>query len=296
MTGSEVNEMTNTNPSVKRTTKFHRAPIGNIVGEAVLALFCALIMVPLLWMLSTSLRPPLTALQLPPKLIPTEFNLDCYRLVFQKVPFLQFGLNSLKIATFVTFGQLIICSLAAFAFARLEFPGKTLIFTLFLSAMMIPSQVTNIPQFIMMSRLRLVNTHWALMIPPLFSAMGVFLIRQNMLTIPKSFDEAAHLDGANLLQVYARIILPMAKPSLVVVAVLTFIGQWNDFYRALIFLNTQSLMTLPLGLTALRGVLGSGNQAAVIAGVMLALIAPMLFYIFGQRYLVEGAMVGGLKG
>lgn len=258
--------------------------------------FAAFIIIPFLWMFSTTLRMPKNSFTLPPKIFPTEFMLDSYILVFQKVPFASFFLNSIKVAAFVTGLQLVTCSMSAYAFARLNFPGKNIIFMCFLGAMMIPAQVTNIPQFIFMSKLHLINSHAALIIPTIFSPLAIFLIRTYMLSIPKSMDEAAYIDGAGKVWTYLRIILPMSRPSLMVVGVLTFIGSWNDFYRPLIFINDTVKMTLPLGLTALRGVLGTGNQSSLLAGVMLSMIAPLLFYIFAQRYLVEGANMSGLKG
>lgn len=261
-----------------------------------LLMFAIFIAVPFMWMFSTSLRMPKTSFRLPPKIFPTEFNLDSYRTIFEKVDFLAFFVNSIKVAVLTTGLQLIVCSMAAYAFSRIEFPGKNIIFMCFLGAMMIPAQVTNIPQFIFMSKLRLINTHTALILPSMFSPLAIFLIRTYMSSIPKSMDEAAYIDGAGRFWTYIRVILPMSKPSLMVVGVLTFISSWNDFYRPLIFINDTIKMTLPLGLTALRGMLGTGNQSSVLAGVVLSMIAPLLFYIFGQRYLVEGANVGGLKG
>lgn len=162
-------------------------------------------------------------------------------------------------------------------------------------AMMIPGQVLGIPNFIIMSKLGLVDTHAALILPRLFNAFAIFLIRQFMLTIPISYDEAARIDGANSFYIYSRIVVPMVKPALLTVALQTFIATWNDFYGPLIFLNTESKMTLPIGLTALNGMLGSGNQSSLIAGVLLSLIAPVIFYLIGQNVLMEGINIGGVK-
>ncbi len=258
--------------------------------------FAIFIIVPLMWMFSTTLRMPTTSFALPPKIFPTEFRLDSYKIVFEKVPFAGFFINSIKVAIIVTGLQLLISSMAAYAFSRLEFPGKHIIFLCFLATLMIPAQVTNIPQFIFMSKLRLINTHAALILPSIFSPLAIFLIRTYMLSIPKSMDEAAYMDGANRVWTYWHIVLPMSRSSLIVVGLLTFIGSWNDFYRPLIFINDTAKMTLPLGMTALRGMLGTGNQSALLAGVMLLIIAPLLFYLFGQRYLLEGVNIGGLKG
>ncbi len=260
-----------------------------------LAVFCAFMLIPLLWMVSTSLRSPLEAFTLPPAIIPTTFDLANYREVFNKVDFFAFIKNSLIVSVSATALQLLASSMAAFAFSRLRFPGRNVVFMMFLAALMIPGQVLSIPRFIIMSKAGLINNLLALILPAVFSAMSIFLLRQFMLTIPRSYDEAAYMDGATRVQCYGRIIVPMTKPAMMVMAMQTFVATWNDFYGPLIYINSVEKMTLPLGLTQLNGVLGTGNKAAVIAGVVLSLIPPLLFYCFGQRYLIEGISIGGLK-
>jgi multiple sugar transport system permease protein len=217
-------------------------------------------------------------------------------MIFVKVNFFAFFKNSIFLSVMITASQIVVCSMAAYSFSRLHFPGKNLIFIMFLVAMMIPAQVTNIPRFIFISKLRLINTHAALIIPAMFSALAIFLIRQHMMTIPKSYDEAAVIDGAGKLWIFLRIILPMTKPSIIVVAVMTFIGSWNDYYNPLLYINSMAKMPLPLGLQSITGMFGAGNQASVIAAVMLSLIPPLIFYVVGQRWLIEGINLGGLKG
>lgn len=277
----------------------HRRSPARLLGRLAivlpLTLFAVYVVIPISWMLATTLRLPMRSFALPPALFPTEFNLDSYRTVFAKVDFQLFIWNSIKITCLSTFLQLACSCCAAFAFSRLRFPGRGVVFILFLSAMMIPAQVTNIPRFIFMSKLRLIDNHLALILPAMFSAMGIFLIRQYMMTIPRSYDEAAYIDGASRFYCFLRIILPMSKPAMMVIAVQTFIGTWNDFYGPLIYLNSPEKMTLPLGLTVLRGMLNTGSQGAILAGVILSLIAPLCFYLFGQKYLVEGTNLGGLK-
>ena len=261
-----------------------------------LLLFAAFVIVPLLWMLSASLRTPMEAFKWPPRILPTSFDTRSYQIVFEKVDILRFLGNSVKVSVIGTLIQVLASAMAAYAFARFHFRGNRFLFLLYLTAMMIPGQVLSIPRFIVMSKLHLINTHAALILPMLFSAMGIFLIRQFMLTIPRSYDEAAMIDGASRYYCFLHIIAPMSKPAIMVIAVQTFIGSWNDFYNPLIYINSESKMTLPLGLTALRGMLNSGNESALIASVLLTLIAPLILYVFGQRYLVEGITLGGLKG
>lgn len=260
-----------------------------------LLVFCFFMFFPLGWMISTSLREPLDAFKLPPSFFPTTFSLENYRQACEKVDFLMFIKNSLIVSVSATVLQLIASSMAAFAFARIRFKGSKVVFIMFLAATMIPSQVLSIPTFIVMSKLHLINSHLALILPSIFSAMAVFLLRQSMLAIPKSYDEAAYMDGATKLQCYFKIIIPMTKPTMMVMAMQTFVGTWNNFYGALIYINDYKKMTLPLGLVQLNGIMGTGSKAMIIAGVVISLIPSLLMYCFGQRYLIEGISIGGLK-
>jgi multiple sugar transport system permease protein len=269
--------------------------IRKLLLHVILLIFTASMIIPFLWIFSTSLRLPKDSFALPPAIFPTTFIWSNYMEVFDKVPFFDFITNSIKIAVIVVIGHIIISSMAAFAFSRIKFPGRNLIFIIFLAGLMIPSQVTIIPQFIFISKLGLTDTHWALILPGLINPLGIFLIRQMMLTIPYSYDEAAYMDGANRMWVFLKVVLPMSMPAVSVTSVLLFIANWNDFFRPLIFLNTYEKMTLPLGMTVLTGQFGQGNLSAILAGVTLSLIPPLLLYMFGQKYLVEGITVGGLK-
>lgn len=269
--------------------------IRKTIISLLLFIFCLFMFLPLAWMISTSLRPPLKAFQLPPAFFPTEIDFSNYQQAFAKVNFLTFIKNSLIVSVSSTILQLIASSLAAFAFARIEFPGRNVVFLMFLGALMIPGQVLSIPTFIVMSKLHLINNLIALILPAIFSAMSIFLLRQSMLSIPKSYDEAAYMDGATKLQCYIKIIVPMTKPAMMVMAMQTFVATWNNFYGALIYINDVDKMTLPLGLVQLNGVMGTGSKAMIIAGVVISLIPSLLMYCFGQRYLIEGISIGGLK-
>lgn len=272
-----------------------RKRIRKAIVVLLLLAFSFFMFFPLGWMISTSLREPLDAFKLPPSFIPTTFSLENYRQAFEKVNFLMFIKNSLIVSVSATALQLVASSMAAFAFARIQFRGSKVVFILFLAATMIPGQVLSIPTFIVMSKLHLINSHLALILPAIFSAMSIFLLRQSMLAIPKSYDEAAYIDGATKLQCYLKIIVPMTKPTMMVMAMQTFVGTWNNFYSALIYINDYEKMTLPLGLVQLNGVMGTGSKAMIIAGVVISLIPSLLMYCFGQRYLIEGISIGGLK-
>lgn len=268
---------------------------GRLLTDGVLLIVAAFMFAPFLWIISTSLRLPQQSFDLPPAIFPTAFHFDNYGEVFRQVPLLAFMLNSLKVSGLVVVGHVLISSMAAYAFARIAFPGRNAVFLIFLSGLMIPGQVTIIPQFILMSKLDLVDTHAALILPALINPLGIFLIRQMMMTISPSYEEAAFIDGAGRARGYWNVILPMSVPVIAMPSVMTFIANWNDFFRPLIFLNTAERMTLPIGMTVLNGQFGNGNLSAILAGVTITLVVPALFYVFGQKYLIEGIAGGGLK-
>ena len=212
------------------------------------------------------------------------------------VPFGMFFVNSLKVAGLITIGQLVTCSLAAYAFARLRFPGRDLLFGLYLSSLMVPSQVTIIPLYILMRNLGLIDNHASLILPALASAFGIFFLRQFFLTIPRELEEAAIVDGAGLWRVLLVIILPLSKPALASLAIFTFNYFWNDFFTPLIFLDSPANLTLPVGLGYLQGQYGGTSPAVMLAGVCMAVVPILVVFLVGQRYIVEGITLTGLKG
>ena len=251
---------------------------------------------PIVWTISTSLRTPAASFSLPPKWLPTDMALENYAEVFARIPFWRQIFNSFFVTLSTVIGQLITASLAGYAFARLEFPGRTVLFWLIMATLMIPLQATIIPVFVLISRLGMSDTLAALIVPALFTAFGTFLLRQYFMQAPKEFEEVALIDGANQWYIFSRVYLPLAAPGLAVLAVLAFNGTWNEFYRPLVFLITDANFTIPLGLNTLKGYMMTGSISVVLAGVSLSLIPVILVYLFGQRYLIEGIMVGGLKG
>jgi multiple sugar transport system permease protein len=255
-----------------------------------------LMVAPLLWTFSTSLRTPAQSFSLPPKWLPTDFAIENYYGVFERIPFFREILNSFIVTTGTVIGQLITASLAGYAFARLEFPGKNVLFWLVMATLMIPLQATIIPVFILISRMGLSDTLLSLILPALPTAFGTFLLRQYFMQIPKEFEEVALVDGANQFFIFLRVYLPLVAPGLAVLAVLAFNGTWNEFYRPLVFLITDTNFTIPLGLNDLKGYMSTGSISVVLAGVVLSLIPVVIVYLFGQRYLMEGIMMGGLKG
>jgi len=263
--------------------------------NVLLAFVGIMFLIPFLWIFSTSLRLPKNSFSLPPSILPTTFDFNNYAEVFRQIPFFLFFLNSLKIAVAATLGNIIFSSMAAYAFARIRFPGRNVLFLILLSGLMISNQVTSIPQFIMFAKIHMIDNSWTLAILWLVNPLGIFLIRQFMKSIPDSYEEAAFMDGANRWWIFRRIIVPMSVPAISVSSVMWFIANWNDFFRPLLFINSWNKMTLPLGMTVLTGTFGTGNISAVLAGVTLSLVPGLLIYIFGQKYLLEGLTIGGVK-
>jgi len=272
------------------------ARFGNVVVLILIGMGGILMLLPFLWTFSTSFRLASKSFELPPQWLPTDFRTENYRVVFQDLPFVHFFLNSLFIASMITIGQLITCSMAAFAFARLRFPGRNALFLVLLSGLMVPIQVTIIPLFIVVRIFHLLNSPWALIVPSLISAFGVFLLRQFFLTIPQEIEDAAKMDGASPFTIYWRIMLPLAGPGLSTLGIFTFNAHWNEYFRPLLFLSKFDQMTLPVGLVILRGYFGSGNLSAILAGVTLAIIPVLIVFLLFQRFLVEGITLTGLKG
>jgi multiple sugar transport system permease protein len=203
--------------------------------------------------------------------------------------------NSFLIAIITTFGQLLISSMAAYAFARIKFRGSDLLFLLYLATMMIPSQVTVTPLFILMRYLGWLDTYQGLIVPGLFKAFGVFLMRQSFLSLPRELEEAAYIDGANRLVIFIRVILPLSKPVLITQGLMAFMDSWNSYLWPLFVTSKAEMFTLPLGLANLQGqYLTEWN--VVMAGIVLSIIPMLCIYIVAQKYLIKGFVTSGLKG
>jgi multiple sugar transport system permease protein len=272
------------------------------LGEAVIWTFLIIMAVvefaPISWIFSTSLRDPAESFNLPPSFWPTAFHWENYLAVVQstQINFLLFFWNSLKIAITVTVVQLITCSMAGFSFARLRYPGRDVLFFVFLSSLMVPATVIMIPTFILIRWLGLMDTHWALILPATTSAFGVFLMRQAFMTIPGDLVDAAKIDGASYWRVYWQVLLPLVGPGLSALAIFTFLASWNNFLGPLLFLRTWDNYTFPMAIVTLNGYMGTGNRAHVLAGVMISIFPVLLFFLFAQRFVIRGIAVTGLKG
>jgi len=278
-----------------RTWRQARRIILRTLVYVVMSLGAVIALLPFLWMVSTSLKDVQDVVTLPPQWIPNPPVTHTYPDVWNELPFVNFFINSTYITLASVVGQLLVCSLSAYAFARLEFRGRDKLFYLYLATMMIPGQVTLIPAFILMGWLHWIDTAWALIVPGLGSAFGIFLLRQFFLTIPRELEDAAKIDGYGLFGIYWRIILPLSKPALATLAVFTFLGSWNDFLWPFVVINTPENMTLPVGLSFLQQNYTT-QWPQLMAGSTMSLIPVVIVFLLAQRYFVEGITMTGLKG
>ncbi len=249
---------------------------------------------PFIWMVLTSFKDIGEILVYPPKLFPSVFRFENYLNAFSAAPFGRFYFNSIFVATSVVIGQVITCSLAAFAFARLKFWGRDVLFIIFLGSMMIPGQVTMIPSFMILYWLGWVDSYAALIVPGLASAFGTFLLRQFFLTIPRELEEAAYIDGCSRLGVLWRIILPLAKPAIATLAIFTFMGVFNDFLWALIVTNSEEMRTVQVGLAVFRDRY-STEWDKLMASSVTATMPILIVFFFAQKYFIKGIALSGLK-
>ncbi|SCY44041.1 carbohydrate ABC transporter permease [Alkaliphilus peptidifermentans] len=250
---------------------------------------------PFIWMILTSLKTLGESTQIPPVILPDSPQWKNYVEVQQRLPFLRFYYNTIVYTAVRTIGQLILCSMAGYAFARIEFPGKKAIFIIMLSVLMIPSQSFLLPQFMIMARFKLLNTLRALIIPGLFSAFGTFLMRQFFMQIPKELEEAAILDGCNHFQIYKNIMLPLVKPGLTALAITCILASWNQLMWPLIVNTSIEKMTLSAGLASLAGQHHT-NYPVSMAGAVLAIWPMIVVFLLFQKQFIEGIASTGSKG
>jgi multiple sugar transport system permease protein len=260
--------------------------IGLGLTHLLMVVLSAVMMAPFVTMLLTSLMTFSQAYTFPPDLNPDAIALR---------PFHLYLLNSLLVASAITAARLATCSLGAFAFARLQFPGRDTIFWIYLTTLMLPEHVTLIPLFFIMRDFGWIDRYQGLTIPFFVTAFGVFLLRQFFLTIPRELEEAAIIDGAGPFGLYSRIILPLAKPALATVAIFAFLSHWNAFQTALIYLNTMENYTIPIGLRFYLSTMGNAHWNYLMAATLIAIIPPIAIFFTCQRYFVQGAVLTGLK-
>lgn len=262
-----------------------------------LMLFVALIFTgPLLWMISSSLKEPADIFKYPPSALPIPPHFENYPEAWKAAPFNMYYWNSVEIAVAVVLGVLFFSSISAYAFARLRFVGRDVIFAVLLATMMVPYTVTLIPLYMIFRNIGWINTHYPLIIPPAIgNAFSIFLLRQFFLTLPKELEEAARIDGASTFSIFWKIMIPLVKPALAAVAIFQFMGSWNNFLGPLIFLNDQEKMTLPIGLAMFRSEhLVQWNL--LMAAAVFTIMPMLIIYFFAQKYFIQGIALTGIKG
>jgi multiple sugar transport system permease protein len=279
-----------------RNAKPLKSGIKNTISYIFLSLLTVVMGLPFLWMLSSSFKDQGYIFLYPPQWIPNPVRWQNYLDLLDEMPFLQFFYNSAKIAILVTVGQLLSCSLAAYAFARFQFPGRDTLFSILLATLMVPFQVTMIPVFITMHRLNLLDTHLALWGPAfLGGAYGTFLLRQFFLTLPPELEDAARVDGCGRFGIWWRIFLPLSKPALATLGIFVFMGQWNDLLGPVLYLSTKAKMTLTIGMAMMFHQWGATPWNLVMAGSVVMVLPVLIIYFLGQKYFVQGIVTTGLK-
>lgn len=266
-----------------------------IVATIIVASFAVSCLFPFLWMLSTSFKFEINVMEFPIRLIPKNWNFSNYLNVLKNSHFPTYYLNSIKVAVLSVCGQLIITTLAAYAFGRLRFRGKEVLYALYLATMMVPAQVIILPKYLYFSQLGLTNTHWALILPSFFSVFGVLLMRGAFEAIPFEITEAAYIDGAPHFMIYTKLILPLAKPTLMTLLLIAFTWSWNDYINPLIFISKDALLTITVGLQKFADE-ASNNYALIMAGASLALVPIIAIFTVAQKYFIESFATAGIKG
>lgn len=281
--------------------------VSHIVMVLVMTVVAFIMIAPFLWVLSASLRPYSEATALPPKWLPPapgKWNLKYFQKLFSdSIPFFTFMKNSLKMSTLITLGMVFHGAIAGYAYAKLDFKGKNLMFGLMMVAMMVPVQVTITALYRIMTMLGVINTSWAVTLPSivgatcpgLSGAFGIFMMRQFYMSVPNDLKEAAALDGAGPIRTFVSIILPMAKSTLVSLAIIVFTFSWNDYFTTFIMINDTEKLSLPVGILSIRQPFATGDNVE-FAAVVLSVIPVLLVFIIGQKWIVKSMTHIGVKG
>ena len=260
-------------------------------------IFSSLIMIfPFLWMVTSSLMTVPEIFHFPPKFLPSEPQWVNYQDVVKSMPFFRFIYNTFEISILSTFGLLISSIISAYAFARMNFPGKKLIFSVLLATMMLPGVVTMNPVFLIFKQIGWYNTHLPLIVPSFFGgAYGIFLLRQFIKSLPIELEEAAFIDGANRMEIIFKLVIPNTKPALATLGVFTFMGSWNNLLGPLIYITDYEKMPLTVGLASLIGQYAT-QYNLLLAGGLISIFPMILLFVFAQRYFVQGVVMSGIKG
>ena len=268
--------------------------IVKIVAHLVLLLGAITMLVPFIWMLSSSVKSLGEVFVFPPTLFGEKIVWENYTKISSRFDYLAYFLNSVKVSAWVVIFQVFTSATAGYVFAKLNFKGRDRIFTLYLVTMMIPFHVTVITNFLQMSMYGLVNTLWSLMLPASVSAFGTFLMRQFFVTVPNELIEAAKIDGCNPFKTFLQICFPMAKPTIATLSIFCFMNVWNDYFTPLIYINDSRKYTLPLGLASMKGMY-STDWPVLMASSVISVLPVLIAFLFAQDAFVKGVMMTGMK-
>lgn len=285
----ESSSATGRTPSPRKKVRVSGRTAGR---AAILIVATFLTLGPVVWTFMTSMRPPTESLGAGGSMFSGGFSFSSYADVFKQVNMWLLIWNSVLVTGIIVVGQMFTAALAGYVFARIDFRGKGLLFSVVLATMMVPMQVTIVPVFMLVRGMGLSDTLLALILPAIPTAFGTFLMRQFFIGLPGELAEAAAIDGASPLRTFRSVYLPLAWPGLAVVGILAFNFHWNEFFRPLIMTISEENFTMPLGLVSLQGNMGTGSVATVLAGVVLSMIPALFVFLFGQRYLREGLTAG----
>jgi multiple sugar transport system permease protein len=272
-----------------------RRVLVRVLLHVLLAGLAALILVPFVWMAISSVKADRDVFTVPIQWIPKSYHWSNFTTIWTQIPLATYLENSLLLSVVISFLQVLTGSFAAYGFAKVRFPGRDLLFVAYIATIAVPWQAYMIPQYIMMQKMGLVNTRWSLILLQAFGAFGVFLMRQFYLTIPDEISEAARIDGLNEYGIWARIILPLSKPALASLALLTFVNTWNDYMGPFIYLTDNDLWTVQIGLRSFIGQYDA-QYAMIMAGSVLSVLPILVIFLLGQRYFVRGIATTGMKG
>ncbi len=269
--------------------------IWRIVSHLVLGLVALTMLLPFLWMIGTSLMTELEVYQFPPKFIPEEFQWSNYKEAMTLLPFDRFFLNSVIVTLGAVLGQLLFCSMAAYAFARLQFKGRDKLFAIYLMTMMVPAIVTMIPAFLIINAFGWIDTYWAMITPLVNSVWGIFLLRQFFISLPRDLEDAARIDGAGDFTIYWRIILPLSLPALATLGIFSFMSTWKDFLWPLLVTTKMEMRPVEVGI-AMFHTFHSLNWPHQMAAAVVVMIPIIIVFIFTQRFFTKGIALTGMKG
>jgi multiple sugar transport system permease protein len=286
--------MARTRPVAQRRPLFRADNAYLVMTYAVLIVACLIALIPFLYVISTSLKETRALFSYPPRWIPEDPTTINYRNLIDEHPFLRWTFNSFFVASVVTVIKVVFDSMAGYAFAKMRFAGRDALFLLVLLTLMIPFSATLIPLYIIVRELHMTNSYWGLILPPLASPIGIFMMRQFIESLPSDLENAARLDGCSEFQIYRRVILPLIRPGLVVLGVFTFMNQWTSYLWPLVVNTQQEMMTLTVGIQSLRS-LFTVDWGILSAGAVLSMLPLVLVFIFLQRFFIAGSIAGALK-